>query len=166
MSKKLALTGIRRKWCFVGLAFMLLSPFLLSYFVRFIGAAHPPVTSWMIFWMVINMLCFFILLRCAAKKAGKKLLTLYLIFSPVYALTVFLQLCGVQLAGSTVCFLGLTFDYKETFNSYLVSYQMQGPWNVKLFIAALSYFVLFGLFYVFSVRLRNENNRLQQTLGG
>lgn len=159
-NKKLPFRGIRKQWFFLGLAYMLLSPLLLSHFVHFIGAIEPPVVSWTIFWMFINAFAFLIFYQCAGKKPGKKLLTLYLIISPVTALAVLLQLFGMPLAGNTISLFGFTFDYAETFNSHLVSYQMQDPWNIKLLLVAVSYFALFGLFYTLSFRLRKENNRL------
>jgi hypothetical protein len=162
MSKRtLALEGIRKQWFIVGLAYALMGPVLLSFFVSFIGNPNQAASSWVITWMVINTLSFLIFFKCAARRGGKKLLTLFLLITPLTQFAIFLQLCGIQLAGSTVHFMGLIFDYTEKFNSHLVSYQMQGVWTLKLLFVALSYFVLFGVFYYLSLRLRRENDRLQ-----
>lgn len=154
----------RKCWLFVGLVYAVLSPILLANFVTFVGARESLHLSWTSFWIICNLGFFFFLWKCSYKKAGTKLLTLYLWISPFIWLSILLQLCGISLEHKEISLLGLRFGldfYTERFNSYSVSYLNHNPWTMKTVFCTVSYVGLFLLFYYLSYAARNKNRSIK-----
>lgn len=154
-------------WLFSGLICAILSPFLLSNFVTFIGAEQPVHMTWIFFWMIFNLISFLFFWKCAYKKPGTKLLLLFLILYPIVFSNILLQLIGIDVKNTEITFgglvLGLSF-YSESFNDYPVSYLRQGPWTIKTLFSATAYVTLFSLFYYFSIQLYKKNKVFKKSM--
>lgn len=154
----------RKYWPFIGLIYVILSPFLLVNLVTFVGAPQPLYFSWAIFWMIANLIFFFSLWMCAYRKPGTKLMTVYLWIAPLIWLNILIQLCGISLDNQEMNLLGLRFGldfYTEKFNSYPVSYLRHSPWTIKTLFYTTTHSLLFLTFYYFSYCLRKRNERFK-----